>query len=93
MIQKYGGTYEKTSINRSYISLMSIIVLPIIYYSVDFFTEEFQSHPERGEYYNYGGIQIFLFSLLAFSLVLIFLYNYRIFHLNQKNKQVLDTYK
>ena len=58
MIQKYGGTYEKTSINRSYISLMSIIMLPIIYYSVDFFTEEFQSHPERGEYYNYGGIQI-----------------------------------
>ena len=83
MIKKYGGAYEKTSINRAYISLMSIIMLPIIYYSVDFFTG-FQSHPGRGEYYNYGGFQIFLFSLLSFSLLLVFLHKYRIFHLYKK---------
>ena len=88
MIQKYGGAYEKTSINRSYISLMSTIMIPIIYYSVQFFKDEFQSHPSNGSYFVYGGLQIFFFSLLSFLLLLIFLHNYRVFHLN-KNKESL----
>ena len=84
MIQKYGGAYEKTSINRAYISLMSTMMIPIIYYSVKFFKEDFQSHPPNGSYFEYGGLQIFLFSLLSFSLLLIFLHNYRTFYLNKK---------
>ena len=43
MIQKYGGAYEKTSINRSYISLMSTIMIPIIYYSVQFLKMNFKA--------------------------------------------------
>ena len=67
---------------------MSTIMIPIIYYSVQFFNDEFQSHPSNGSYFVYGGLQIFFFSLLSFSLLLIFLHNYRMFHLN-KNKESL----
>ena len=88
MIQKYGGAYEKTSINRAYISLLSTIMIPVIYYSVKFFKDDFQSHPQNGAYFEYGGLQIFFFSLLSFSLLLVFLHNYRIFYLNKKRNAI-----
>ena len=83
MIKAYGGAYEKTSIYRSYISLSSIIMIPVVYYSVNFLRDH-SLHPGQGEYLNYGGLQIFLFSLLSFSLLLQFLYVLRIFRLKNK---------
>ena len=84
MVKAYGGNYEKTSIYRGYISVMSLIMLPIIYYSVQFLPESAQAHPGQGKFLEYGGLSVFLFSLLSFSILLNFLYLFRIFNLRKE---------
>ena len=84
MVKAYGGNYEKTSIYRSYISVMSLVMLPIIYYSVKFLPDSAQAHPGQGKFLEYGGLSVFLFSLLSFSILLNFLYSFRIFNFKKK---------
>ena len=81
MIKAYGGPYEKTSIYRAYISIMSVAMVPVVYYSVTFLDAAVQAHPGQGEYLNYGGLSIFLFSLISFMVLLACLFSIRIFRL------------
>ena len=81
MIKAYGGPYEKTSIYRAYISIMSVAMVPVVYYSVTFLDASVQAHPGQGEYLNYGGLSIFLFSLISFMVLLACLFSIRMFRL------------
>ena len=78
MIKAYGGSYEKTSIYRAYISIMAVAMLPIIYYSVKLLPQSVQAHPGHGTFLEYGGLRIFIFSLISFSILLFYLYQLRI---------------
>ncbi len=78
MIKAYGGSYEKTSIYRAYISIMALAMLPIIYYSVKLLPQSVQAHPGHGTFLEYGGLRIFIFSLISFSVLLFYLYQLRI---------------
>ena len=83
MIKAYGGPYEKTSIYRAYISIMAVLMLPLIYYSVKLLPQSVQAHPGHGTFLEYGGFKIFIFSLISFSFLLFYLYQLRIYRLDK----------
>jgi len=79
MIREFGGPYERSSRFAAVLGILAFLDVPLIYFAVDFWSPEVQSHPQR----DLGGhnpliSQIFLFSLFTFTLILINLIRYRI---------------
>ena len=79
MIREFGGAYERSSRYAAIIGILAFIDVPIVYYAVDFWSPEAQSHPQR----DMGGhsdaiFRIFMFSLFSFTLLLINLFKYRL---------------
>ncbi len=79
MIREFGGPYERASRYAAVIGILAFFDVPIIYFAVDFWAPQVQSHPQR-EIGEHSGLvmQIFLFSLLTFTLILINLFKYRL---------------
>ena len=78
MIREFSINSEKGSRLSAIISILAFINLPIIYYSVDFWSPEMQLHPQRNNL-DYGTQKNFYFSLFSFTLILFNTVLYRIF--------------
>ena len=85
MIREFSINSEKGSRLSAIISILAFINLPIIYYSVDFWSPEMQLHPQRNNL-DYGTQRIFYFSLFSFTLILFNTVVYRIFLDNRKEE-------
>ena len=78
MIREFGGPYERSSRYAAVIGILASIDIPIIYYAVDFWSPQVQSHPQR----DMGGhasavMQVFYFSLFTFTLIFVNMMRYR----------------
>ena len=79
MVREFGGVYERASRFAAVIGILAFIDVPIIYYAVDFWSPEVQSHPQRDMGNQIPEIlQIFFFSLFTFSMILYCMYRFRV---------------
>ncbi len=71
MIRSFGGTPEKVSRTAAVFGIIAFADVPIIYFSVDMWASEFQSHPPRTVVAESdSSIQLlFFFSLITFTCV------------------------
>ncbi len=79
MIREFGGPFERSSRYAAVLGILAFVDVPIIYFAVNFWSPEVQSHPQR-EIGSHDALitQIFLFSLFSFTLILISLVKYRL---------------
>ena len=85
MVREFSLNKEKGARFSSIISILAFVNLPIIYYSVDFWSPEMQLHPQRNNL-DYGTRSIFYFSLFSFTMLLFNAVKYRIFLDNKGDK-------
>ena len=85
MVREFSLNKEKGARFSAIISILAFINLPIIYYSVDFWSPEMQLHPQRNNL-DYGTRSIFYFSLFSFTMLLFNAVKYRIFLDNKVDK-------
>ncbi|OUW61450.1 MAG: hypothetical protein CBD58_03150 [bacterium TMED198] len=78
MIREFSLNKEKGAKLAAVISILAFTTLPLIYYSVDFWSPEMQLHPQRNNL-GYGTKSIFYFSLFSFTLLLLNAVKYRVF--------------
>ena len=81
MVREFSGTTEQGARLGAIISILAFVDVPIIYFAVDMWSPEAQAHPGRDTVSESSQLiqNLFLFSLVNFSLILINLAKYRIF--------------
>ena len=70
MVRGYTESYELSARLSSVIGIIAFLDIPIIYKSVTFWSPDSQAHPQTDNL-GYGDINIFLFSLLSFTILLV----------------------
>ena len=79
MLRSFGGHPERTSRYAAVLGIIAFIDVPIIFYSVQFWEEQFQSHPQVEITQQNPDIVIpFLISLIIFSMLFSFMLRFRI---------------
>ncbi|MBH49677.1 MAG: cytochrome C assembly protein [Candidatus Marinimicrobia bacterium] len=79
MIRSFGGNPEKVSRVASVLGIIAFVDVPIIYFAVDMWSSEFQSHPPRTVVAESSSdIQLyFLYSFFTFICLYVLMLNYR----------------
>ena len=79
MIRSFGGNPEKVSRVASVLGIIAFVDVPIIYFAVDMWSSEFQSHPPRTVVAESSSdIQLyFLYSFFTFLCLYVLMLNYR----------------
>lgn len=90
MIREFGGPYERSSRYAAVLGILAFIDVPIIYFAVNIWSPEVQSHPQRdiGSHDNMI-FQIFMYSLFTFTLILVNMIRYRV-HVGRLEQQKLE---
>jgi len=79
MLRKFGGHPERTSRYAAVLGIVAFFDVPIIFYSVRFWEERYQSHPQVEIAKQNPDIIIpFLISLIIFSILFSFMLKYRL---------------
>jgi len=79
MLRQFGGAPERIRRLSAVLGIVAFVDVPIIYYSVDFWATDVQSHPQR----EMGGqpsdvLGTFFFSLIIFTVLFIYMMRFRI---------------
>ncbi len=79
MIRSFGGNPEKVSRVAAVLGIIAFVDVPIIYFAVDMWSSEFQSHPPRTVVAESSSdIQLyFLYSFFTFICLYVLMLNYR----------------
>ena len=78
MVREFGGPYERASRYAAVVALLGLADVPLILSAVKWWAPEVQSHPQMEMLQQSSLIQqLFVFSLVSFSLILIHLIRYR----------------
>ena len=90
MLRSFGGHPERTSRYAAVLGIIAFIDVPIIFYSVRFWEEQFQSHPQVEIMQQNSDIVVpFLISLTIFTILFLFMLRLRMHVLkiiNPRNK-------
>lgn len=87
MLREFGGHPERVSRYAAVLGIIAFIDVPIIFFSVKFWSPEIQSHPQVEMSSQSGGIlQPFFFSLTVFTIILVLMLRYRTHILGLKVK-------
>jgi len=90
MLRSFGGHPERTSRYAAVLGIIAFIDVPIIFYSVRFWEEKFQSHPQVEIMQQNPDIVVpFLISLIIFSMLFFYMLRLRMHVLriiNSRNK-------
>ena len=90
MLRSFGGHPERTSRYAAVLGIIAFIDVPIIFYSVQFWEEQFQSHPQVEIMQQNSDIVVpFLISLTIFTILFLFMLRLRMHVLkitNPRNK-------
>ena len=79
MFRTFGGHPERTSRYAAVLGIVAFFDVPIIFYSVRFWEERYQSHPQVEIAKQNPDIIIpFLISLIIFSILFSFMLKYRL---------------
>ena len=79
MLRAFGGHPERTSRYAAVLGIIAFIDVPIIFFSVRFWEEKYQSHPQvEITQQNPEIILPFLISLFIFTLLFSFMLKYRL---------------
>ncbi len=90
MIRKFGGPYERSSRYAAVLGILAFLDVPVIYFAVNLWSPEVQSHPQRGMSSHDPLIfRIFMYSLFSFTLILINMIRCRI-HAGRLELQKLE---
>ncbi|MFQ6676920.1 MAG: cytochrome c biogenesis protein [Fidelibacterota bacterium] len=87
MFRKFGGHPERVARIAAVIGIIAFLDVPLIFYSVKFWTPQFQLHPQVEMNQQPGGILLpFLFSMMVFTslLILMIRIRFQILTLRQK---------
>jgi len=80
MLRAFGGHPERTSRYAAVLGIIAFIDVPIIFFSVRFWEEKYQSHPQVEITKQNPEIIIpFLISLVIFTILFIFMLKYRLY--------------
>ncbi len=81
MVREFSGTIEKGARLSAIISILAFLDVPIIYFAVDMWAPEAQAHPGRNTISESSKLiqNLFLFSLVNFSLILFNMTKIRIY--------------
>jgi len=85
MIRAYGGYIERMKRNAAALGIVAFINVPIIFFSVQFWSPEIQSHPQVEMAEQPSEIlSPFIFSLIVFTMLYTVMIRYRVYviHLN-----------
>ena len=89
MLREFGGHPERTSRYAAVLGIVAFVDVPIIFYSVRFWEEKYQSHPQvRIAQQNPDIIVPFLISLAIFTILFLFMIKYRLHVLKVKHSRV-----
>jgi len=90
MLRSFGGHPERTSRYAAVLGIIAFIDVPIIFYSVRFWEEKFQSHPQVEIMQQNPDIVVpFLISLIIFTMLFLYMLRLRMHVLriiNSRNK-------
>ena len=87
MIRSFGGNMERAKRIAASIAVIAFINVPIIFFSVQFWSPELQSHPQVEMNQQPNGILLpFFFSLFVFSLIYFLMFVYRTHVISIKKK-------
>jgi len=90
MLRSFGGHPERTSKYAAVLGIIAFIDVPIIFYSVRFWEEQFQSHPQVEIMQQNPDIVVpFLISLIIFTMLFLYMLRLRMHVLriiNSRNK-------
>ena len=79
MLRNFGGHPERTSRYAAVLGIIAFIDVPIIFFSVRFWEEKYQSHPQvEITKQNPEIILPFLISLVIFTILFSFMLKYRL---------------
>ncbi len=93
MIREFGGPYERSSRYAAVLGILAAVDIPLIYFAVDFWAPQVQSHPQRDmSAHSSTVLKIFLFSLFTFTLILINMYKYRVHVATLELKNLEETH-
>lgn len=85
MLRQFGGHPERVSRYAAVVGILAFLDVPIIFFSVKFWSPEIQSHPQVEMATQPGHILLpFFFSLTTFTLLYVFMLRYRIHNLRLK---------
>ena len=78
MMRSFGGNIERVKKTSAVIAIIAFLNVPIIFFSVQFWSPELQSHPQVEMNQQPTGILIpFLISLFVFSFIFFVMLSYR----------------
>jgi len=88
MVREFSGTTEKGARLGAIISILAFVDVPIIYFAVDMWSPETQAHPGRNTISESSNLiqNLFLISLVNFSLILFNIAKIRIYIENKLRK-------
>lgn len=93
MIREFGGPYERSSRYAAVLGILACIDIPLIYFAVDMWAPNVQSHPQRDMAgHSSMVLQIFFFSLFTFTLILINMFRYRLHVATLELKKMEDSH-
>lgn len=89
MVREFSGTIEKGARLSAIICILAFLDVPLIYFAVDMWTPEAQAHPGRNTISESSELiqNLFLFSLVNFSLILFNIAKIRI-HIERKVRNI-----
>ena len=89
MVREFSGTIEKGARLSAIICILAFLDVPLIYFAVDMWTPEAQAHPGRNTISESSELiqNLFLFSLISFSLILFNIAKIRI-HIERKVRNI-----
>ena len=91
MLRKFGGHPERTSRYAAVLGIVAFFDVPIIFYSVRFWEEKYQSHPQVEITKQNPEIVVpFLISLVIFTILFSFMLKYRLHVLKVTHNRKID---
>jgi len=93
MLRQFGGHYERIARNSAVLGIIAFVDVPIIFFSLKFWSEETQVHPQPQMSDQSANILwIFFFILITFTLLFIHMVRFRAHILSLRQKVLEESY-
>lgn len=93
MLRQFGGHYERVARNSAVLGIVAFIDVPVVYFSLKFWSAEVQAHPQTQMVGQSTKILwVFIFILLGFTLLFIHMLRFRVYILSLKQKMLEKSY-